>query len=124
LDSLAPTFRPAHSYLALAYLQKGLLDKARVEFTAAGSDNDVLILAVSGHGKQALNQILDEPADPYSVAMVYAVLHDREQALRWLDRTYQQRSSALVDVKIDPFFDSLHGDPRYADLLRRIGFPQ
>ena len=55
---LAPTFRPAHYYLGLAYVQKGLAEKARGEFTAAGlSDNAVLILALSGHGKQALNQL-------------------------------------------------------------------
>jgi eukaryotic-like serine/threonine-protein kinase len=142
---LAPTFRPAHYYLGLAYVQKGLAEKARGEFTAAGlSDNAVLILAVSGHGKQALYQ-LEKPAgddqrtfsllrrgekrepnsaDPYFVATIYAILHDREQALRWLERAYQQHSSALTDVKIDPFFDSLHGEPRYADLVHRIGLRQ
>jgi len=121
---LAPTFRLAHSYLARTYLQKGLLEKARVESTAAGEDNDVFILAVSGHGKQALNQVLGEPTDPYVVAVIYAILHDREQAFRWLERAYQQRSKSVLDIKVDPFFDSLHGDPRFADLLRRIGLPQ
>jgi TolB-like protein len=121
---LAPTFRPTHSYLARAYLQKGLLEKARVESSAAGEDNDVFILAVSGHGMQALNQVLGETTDPYSVATIYAILHDREQAFRWLERAYQQRYRAVLNVKVDPFFDSLHGDPRFADLLRRIGLPQ
>jgi hypothetical protein len=100
------------------------LEKARVESSAAGEDNDVFILAVSGHGMQALNQVLGETTDPYSVATIYAILHDREQAFRWLERAYQQRYRAVLNVKVDPFFDSLHGDPRFADLLRRIGLPQ
>jgi adenylate cyclase len=62
--------------------------------------------------------------DAYAVAVNYARLGDKEQAFVWLEKAFQFRSGLLVWVKIQPAFDSLHDDPRLADLLRRIGLPQ
>ena len=44
-------------------------------------------------------------------------------AFVWLDRAYKERAGLLF-VKVDPAFDSLRSDPRFGDLLHRIGFPQ
>ena len=53
-----------------------------------------------------------------------ALLGDRDGAFRWLEKAYREHSLLLVDLKTDSAFDNLHSDRRYADLVRRIGFPQ
>jgi serine/threonine protein kinase/tetratricopeptide (TPR) repeat protein len=61
---------------------------------------------------------------PLGFAQLYTRLGDRDSAFGWLERAYKERSSWLNFVKTDPVYDSLRSDPRYADLLRRIGLPQ
>jgi TolB-like protein/Tfp pilus assembly protein PilF len=51
----------------------------------------------------------------------YLGLDDREQAFAWLERAYQEHSYMLQLVKVHPYFDPLRGDPRFADLVRRVG---
>jgi TolB-like protein/DNA-binding winged helix-turn-helix (wHTH) protein/Tfp pilus assembly protein PilF len=65
----------------------------------------------------------EEYVTPLIFADLYALLNDREQSLAWLEKAYEERSSKLVDLKSDPDFDSVRGDPRFADLVRRIGLP-
>lgn len=49
-------------------------------------------------------------------------LDDRDEALRWLEQGYQDRdASNLVTIRVDPFLDSLHGDPRFEALAEKIG---
>ncbi len=55
------------------------------------------------------------------MAEIYTGLGEKHQALEWLEKTYEERSTALIYLKVDPVFDSLRSDPRFADLLRRIG---
>jgi tetratricopeptide (TPR) repeat protein len=52
----------------------------------------------------------------------YLGLGDNEQAFAWLERAYGERSQILQYVKVHPFFDPLRGDPRFAELVRRVGF--
>jgi tetratricopeptide (TPR) repeat protein len=54
----------------------------------------------------------------------YLGLGDNEQAFAWLERAYQEHSPILQYVKVHPFFDPLRGDPRFADLVRRVGLDQ
>jgi TolB-like protein/DNA-binding winged helix-turn-helix (wHTH) protein len=61
--------------------------------------------------------------DPRSIAANYARAGEIEAALRWLERAYEDRSPLLVLIKVNPAFDSLRTDPRFEDLLRRIGLP-
>ncbi|MGA9883446.1 MAG: protein kinase [Candidatus Acidiferrales bacterium] len=70
----------------------------------------------------------DDPSkagyDPMGVAEDYADLGDKNEAYVWLEKAYQKHASGLIALKVLPDFDSLRSDPRYADLVRRIGFPQ
>jgi hypothetical protein len=61
---------------------------------------------------------------PFSVARIHAALGDKDEAFAWLDRAYQERDLLLYALKVDPRFDPLHSDPRFADLLRRIGLEE
>jgi len=56
--------------------------------------------------------------------MDYAMIGEKELALAWLSKAYEERSSWLTEIGVDPVWDDLRDDPRFQDLLRRIGLPQ
>ena len=60
-------------------------------------------------------------SDPYPLVQIYARLGEKERAFEWLEKSYAERRS-LIYVKVDPLLDGLRSNPRFTDLLRRIGF--
>jgi len=64
-----------------------------------------------------------EDYDPYLAAKGYMLLGDKDKAFVWLNKAADAHSQILF-IKSDPYWDSIRSDPRYADLLRRIGLPQ
>lgn len=84
--------------------------------------------AVAGNRNKAL-KVLDELGalmnkryvQPHNVAMVYIGLRDNDKAFEWLDRALADRCSPLTYIKVWSFFDGLRTDPRYEQLVRRIG---
>jgi hypothetical protein len=60
---------------------------------------------------------------PWQVALDYVRLGDKEKGFFWLEKCYGERAG-LVFLKVEPALESLHPDPRFADLVRRVGFPQ
>jgi TolB-like protein/DNA-binding winged helix-turn-helix (wHTH) protein len=61
--------------------------------------------------------------DPFEVAVSFAHLGDKEQALEWLAKAYEQRSTMMMQLGVSPDLDSLRSDPRFQDLLRLMNFP-
>jgi TolB-like protein/DNA-binding winged helix-turn-helix (wHTH) protein len=62
--------------------------------------------------------------DPYGHAVLYARVGNNDDAFAWLEKAYQARAQDLIYwLRTDPAFDPLRSDPRYTDLVRRIGFP-
>jgi tetratricopeptide (TPR) repeat protein len=59
----------------------------------------------------------------FEMARLYARVGDRDRAFEWLERAYLERHHLLIFIKADPILDGLDGDPRFADLVRRIGLP-
>ena len=57
---------------------------------------------------------------PYDMAEIYIGLAEKEQALKYLEIAYQDRSCWMTWLRVDPRFDPIRGDPRYKDLLRRM----
>jgi serine/threonine-protein kinase len=57
----------------------------------------------------------------YSLALVYAMLGDREQSLEWLEKLSDRHCWNVADLKVEPMFDSLRDDPRYLQLLKKVG---
>jgi eukaryotic-like serine/threonine-protein kinase len=62
-----------------------------------------------------------KPVGSGRLALVYASMGKAEEAFRWLDRAYRESDPALMDLKIEPAFDSMRSDPRFAALVKKIG---
>jgi TolB-like protein/Flp pilus assembly protein TadD len=61
---------------------------------------------------------------PLDIARLYAHLGERYEAFRWLEKAYHERNGELAELKVAPEWDNLRSDPRFQDLVRRIGLPQ
>lgn len=136
---LDPTFAPPHLFLGRVYEQKQMFGEAVAEFEKAImlSASSPVMLAALGHayaawGKRSEAQkVLKELRDlsgrryvsSYYIAMLHAGLGEREQALIWLEKAYQERSAWLVMIKVEPGLDILRVDPRFQEMLRGIGLP-
>jgi hypothetical protein len=57
----------------------------------------------------------------YGIALVYVGLGDKDQAFQWLEKSFQDHEARINRLKVDPLFDSVRSDARYADLIHRIG---
>ncbi len=66
----------------------------------------------------------NRPVDPFDVATYYAVADERDPAFEWLEKAYEQRVPLLLHLTFNPYFDPIRDDPRFEDLLRRIGIPE
>lgn len=131
-----PSFALAHNQLGQAYLQKQMPDEAITELQkavqlSAGSPTCIANLArayaVSGKRSEAaklLSDLKKRSTTSYShaseIALVYAALGDNTRAMSWVERGYEERFNPGVLLR--PGFDPLRSDPRFQDLLRRIGF--
>ena len=137
---LSPNFPDAHRILALAYQKQGRHDEAITECQKAvelsGRSSGTLGAlgygyAVAGRRSEAL-ATLRELEDRYarrevlgaSIALIYAGLGDKDQAFQWLERNFQEGGPLQNAMLLQPYLDTLRSDPRYADLLRRMGLPQ
>jgi len=134
-----PNFAIAHGRLAQADEQKGMNKEAVEEYlkaeTLSGENQqDIAALrqayAVSGMRGfwQKQLDLLTERSKRQHVpatirAGIYAHLGEREQAIQWLEKAYEERD-ALTWLKVDPRWDGLRSDPRFTDLVRRVGLPQ
>jgi serine/threonine protein kinase/tetratricopeptide (TPR) repeat protein len=66
-----------------------------------------------------------EYVSPYSIALRYSVIGDKERTFEWLEKAYKEHDDYLPYLTVDPDLRKLlHSDPRYANLLRRMGLPQ
>jgi len=58
------------------------------------------------------------------VAEVCVRVGDKECAFQWLEKGFDERDDLMINLRVDPVFDGLRSDPRYQDLVRRVGIPQ
>ena len=61
---------------------------------------------------------------PVLVAEACARIGDKECAFQWLEKGFEERDDLMINLKVEPVLDSLHSDPRFQDLVRRVGIPQ
>ena len=134
---MEPNFEPAFNYLGAAYAQKRMYPEAIQEFEKwlALSPANPRALAALAHtyalsGRRAeaekrlrelqtLSQSRYVPA--YDVATVYVGLGDKVEAIEWLEKAYEEQSAWIIWIKIEPYFEALHDQPRFHALLRRMG---
>jgi TolB-like protein/Tfp pilus assembly protein PilF len=117
--------------LSEAYTQVGSYPEAiaaahrAVELNPHATIQIRLAYAYQKAGQTAEAQrILDEHlenGDPTRVALVYAAAGDTERAFESLERAFDERSPFLYELKVDPRYDPIRSDPRFAELLRRLG---
>ena len=138
---LDQNFPSAHNFLPAAYEQKGMYNEALAEFKKAipltGKSEWTLSKAGLGHlyavtGKKSeartlLNELKQASKQEYipgsSIAFIYAGLGEKDQAFLWLDKGYEQRSFQMQWINLDPRWDTLRSDPRFGDLMGRMGVP-
>jgi tetratricopeptide (TPR) repeat protein len=132
-----PNFAMAHNQLAEAYLQKHAYDQAIAELQVAvrlsgDSPTPIANLAraysFSGNKTEAmrlLNDLKGNSTARFSyaaeVAAIYASLGDKDEAMNWLEKGYAERFNPGVLIR--PAFDPLRSDPRFRNLVQRIGLP-
>jgi serine/threonine-protein kinase len=136
---LDPDYWPGYSWLGSALAQKGRWPEAIEAFQKARSIEPVIavptiglgrVYAVSGKKDEAIKvlaELNDRSKHPYVssylIASIYAGLGDKDKAFASLERAYEDRSWYMNHLKLDPELASLHSDPRFADLVRRVGLP-
>jgi TolB-like protein len=137
-----PIFARAHFCLARAYWGKRMYPqvieewKAFGQFASVQAESDFASAMErgfrSGGWKVALTKGIESRqaerkirySSAYRIAMLYADLGDKEQAFRWLNTAYQERDNRLEALKTDFLLDPLRSDPRFVELVRKVGLPQ
>ena len=132
-------FAPVHEDLGEAYERKGMYREAVAEWQKsliAGGNSGIAATFGQAYSKLgykgALQTWLDQLTSPSSrayvspffIATLYARLGESDRGLEWLAKAYLQRDGDLVFLKVEPALDDLRSDPRYAELVRKVGFPQ
>ena len=131
-----PTFPLAHWCLGMAYVQVGRHEEAIAEYQKAVSLPRGLPSALGGLGyayavsgkRTEAQKVLAELKElskrryvpPFAIAVIYVGVGDKAQAFEWLDKAYEDHSLLLTWIKVWPELDSLRGETRFQDLLRRM----
>jgi tetratricopeptide (TPR) repeat protein len=130
-----PDFHQALVFSGMVYERMGMLTEAIANLEKAveiagrdhyGSLTLAYVYARAGRHDRARG-ILDRVIDPqryvnaYSVAVVHAALGDLAEAWRWLTTGFEERAWHMTSLGVDPKLDVLHDDPRFIDMVRKIG---
>jgi TolB-like protein len=129
---LHPDYDAVRMFLSDALWQRGSYEESLEERGKMAGSNIVAVMRqgyrARGH-RGAMRAAADYLANrasgaPLVVASYYALAGEKDLAFPWLEKAFQARAPQLHYLRADPDFDSLRSDPRFADLLRRIGFPE
>ena len=134
---LNPKAAGAYWIRGMAYQQKKLFGEAIKDYRHALelSPEDQNYLAALGHvyassgNTPAARNILDtlfalnkrEHVSPFFIALVYTGLNDKEKALEWLQKAYEEKSGSVRYLKMEPRLQNLRNEPRYVELMKKIG---
>ena len=134
-----PTYPLAHLWLGRSYQQKGMFDESMAEYKATDSALPNWVVTIAGIGN--LQGLAKRNSDarltlakldamrksryvtPYGIALVYAGMGNKDEAFRWLEKAFDDRANWLVWLRFDPRWEALRADPRYAEMVHRMGFP-
>ncbi|HEY3135522.1 MAG TPA: protein kinase [Blastocatellia bacterium] len=132
-----PAFVRAHFLLGRAYVQNNQCSEALAEFQRARefAENSTEMFAALGQGyawcgkRAEAQRVLDELegmqrqfyVSPHWFAATCAGLGEKDKAFQWLDKAFERRFGPLIYLKVNPIWDNLRTDSRFADYLRRVG---
>jgi serine/threonine-protein kinase len=134
---LDPNFWIAHLYLGHVYLEKKNYPEAIAEFSKArecsrGNSEAISMTgyawALAGDAAKAratLDELESRSAHQYvpryNIAVLHLALAERDEAFAWLEKAYEEHDVLVSFLKIDPKWDSMRSDPRFAAILKRVG---
>jgi uncharacterized protein HemY len=128
-----PNFAQARRRLSEVYEQKGMVREAVAEDLRAleisGTTRDVVeacrkafeTSGIRSYWQNRVGFLQHSTRRSYQVAPYYVRLGDTNEALKWLERSCEERDMNLVEIKADPIWDPVRLDPRFVELVRRIG---
>ncbi len=139
LLEMSPDYYTARFWLAFPYAFKGMHDEAvaTIDKAMAVSGGGAplmwtvkgMIYAIAGkkdEARETLVQMLEQSKKsyiaPWMIAAVHAYLDERDKAFEWIEKAFKERDHWLVYLKVSPVVDILHSDPRFPELLKRMGF--
>jgi tetratricopeptide (TPR) repeat protein len=132
-----PTHCVSHLRVGLVCLQKKLaneaIDAMRKAVEHSGGSTEALAGLAQAQGvagdEYAMARIVKELGEsgrryvsPYNVARAYGAIDDKQRALEWLERAYQEHNPDLIELAREPSFASLRPDTKFRDLMSRIGW--
>lgn len=137
---LDPSFANARVVLARTYVTKGMYEQAIAELEKALSFNarEPAVLGALAHAyaragnREKALQLVDElkriraergNIHAFSFVWAYAGLGDKDQAFAGLETSYEEGRHRMVWLNVDPLLEPLRSDPRFAELVRRVGLP-
>jgi tetratricopeptide (TPR) repeat protein len=138
---LQPNYRPATQFLPLCLEGKGQFDAAETALkealASAGMDLSIATANLAhfyaqrgrtGEAMQLLKQLEQKAAQTYvpadAIAMIYVGLGDKDHAFLWLNKAYDEHAFKLTWLKVEPPWDPLRSDPRFQELVKKIGIPE
>jgi eukaryotic-like serine/threonine-protein kinase len=137
---LDPNFAVAYEVMAASYGGKGMHREALplIENATRLSPNNAISLANKGavlaklgqnrDARRVLEQLTTLARQRYIPALAFAVVYvgldEKDQAFAWLDKAYDERANRLAYLSVEPTWDRLRSDPRFDNLLRRVGLPR
>jgi TolB-like protein/Tfp pilus assembly protein PilF len=137
---LDPNFPTAHYFLGRAYELNGMYDQAIAEYTKSQGISFMPPEAVQtlketyvksgwkAYLQMSVAMLMHDSfrtqLPPFVIATFYARLGNKDEAIAWLEKGYEERDFRIMLLSVTPEFDALRADPRFIDLVRRMGLPE
>ena len=137
LFEMDPSFGDAYFENALAHAQIGnhdiAIEEIRKGLALTGNSTKVkaglgIVYARAGRfgeARKAIDELTSQSKDryvsPMDIALIYALMNERDNAFEWLEKAYDERAAWLFELKVTPELESLRDDARFQDLAKRVG---
>jgi TolB-like protein/DNA-binding winged helix-turn-helix (wHTH) protein/Tfp pilus assembly protein PilF len=134
-----PNFRISRYFLGVAYIgkkmypdalaeyQKGVAIDGNDEWSRVGLGRVYALLHDRRNAEKIVQQLLQDSRRrgelALELAFIYAALGEKDRAFAWLDKAYQNREGGLMFLNTPPYFDAVRSDPRFTNLVRKMGLP-
>lgn len=138
--NMAPDYLPVYLWLGMAYEQKGQYEESidiliRGKNMTSGTDTKISALLAHVYARAGRMELATSELDElhikakrqyisaFNIARINLGLGNKEEALNWLEKGYEERSTWMTWINVDPSFDSLRADPRFQSIIGRMNFP-